>query len=87
MVGAAIGITAKGSIDRVKNIADVSGNIIPSYTANTLLGNIPLIGPVVIGDEGVFALAYKLSGNVDDPSISVNPLSILAPGFLKNVFQ
>ncbi len=87
MVGAAIGITAKGSIDRDKNVADVSGNIIPSYTANTLLGNIPLIGPVVIGDEGVFALAYKLTGNVDDPSMSVNPLSILAPGFLKNVFQ
>lgn len=87
MVGAAIGITAKGSIDRDKDIANVSGNIIPSYTANTLLGNIPLIGPVVIGNDGVFALAYTLTGNVDDPSISVNPLSVLAPGFLKNVFQ
>jgi len=87
MVGPAIGITAKGSINRDKNVADVSGNIIPAYTANTLLGSIPLIGPVVIGDEGVFALAYHLTGNVDDPSISVNPLSMLAPGFLKNVFQ
>lgn len=87
MVGAAIGVTAKGTVDRDNNAADISGNIIPAYTANTLLGNIPLIGDVIIGDDGVFALAYSMSGSIDDPKISVNPLSVLAPGFLKNVFQ
>lgn len=87
MVGAAIGITAKGKIDRKTDEANLSGNIIPAYTANTLLGKIPLIGDVIIGSDGVFALAYSLKGNMDNPELSVNPLSVLAPGFLKNIFQ
>jgi hypothetical protein len=87
MVGNAIGITASGNINRKTDVADLSGNIIPAYTANTLLGKIPLIGDVLIGNDGVFALAYKLTGKTDDPEISVNPLSVLAPGFLKKVFE
>ncbi len=87
MVGPAIGITANGEIDRDKEIVDVSGNIIPAYTANTLLGHIPLLGDMIIGDEGVFALAYTMKGKIDDPDLSVNPLSVLAPGILKTVFE
>jgi hypothetical protein len=36
--------------------------------------------------EGVFALTYGISGPIEEPVITVNPLSALAPGFLRNFF-
>ncbi|MEQ1790144.1 MAG: AsmA-like C-terminal domain-containing protein, partial [Rickettsiales bacterium] len=40
MVGNSIGITSLGSIDRKTDEVALAGNIIPAYTANTLLGKI-----------------------------------------------
>ena len=55
---------------------------------NSILGNIPLIGNFLLGGEGqgLFAAAFRASGPLDDPTISVNPLSALAPGMLRNLF-
>jgi hypothetical protein len=41
-----------------------------------------------MGGEGqsLFAANYELSGTTDDPSVSVNPLSAIAPGFLRQLF-
>ena len=33
--------------------------------------------------EGVFALSYSLRGRADEADVVVNPLSALAPGFLR----
>ena len=67
----------------------MTGTIVPAYTINSLLGNIPLLGRVFTGSEGsgIFAATYKIEGPVDDPSVSVNPLSMLAPGFLRNLVE
>jgi len=32
-------------------------------------------------------MTYKLSGPLDDPEIAINPLSVLAPGFLRDLFK
>ncbi len=32
-------------------------------------------------------MTYTVSGNSDQPDISVNPLSILAPGIFRRVFE
>jgi len=34
----------------------------------------------------LFAATYSLSGSCDDPSVSVNPLAALTPGFLRGLF-
>jgi hypothetical protein len=34
----------------------------------------------------VFAARYALKGPLEDPSVSVNPLSALTPGFLREIF-
>ena len=49
----------------------------------------PLLGAILSGGEGegVFAITFTLSGDADDPDIFVNPLSLLTPGFLRNVFE
>lgn len=87
MFGAAIGATTEGTLDRKTDKLDFGGKIIPAYTANTLLGKIPVLGDIIIGDTGVFAFAYTVKGTSEEPEVFVNPLSVLAPGFLQEIFQ
>ena len=87
--GPALGMTADGTLTFPKGTLDIQGTIVPSYTLNNVLGNVPLIGGLLTGGEGqgIFAARYTIKGNQNDPKISVNPLSILTPGFLRGVFD
>ena len=88
--GPAIGFTFKGLIDQEAETADLEGTLVPAYALNSILGKIPIIGDILVGGEeagGVFAINYKLSGPLDDPEIAINPLSVLAPGFLRGLFE
>jgi len=85
---ASLGITAKGRIDLAAERVEMEGTIVPAYFFNSLLGHVPLIGKLFSPEKGggVFAARYGLSGKLDDPSVSVNPLSALTPGFLREIF-
>jgi len=87
--GDAIGMTIEGTITFPKRSLDLKGTVVPSYSLNSVLGHVPLIGHVLTGGEGqgVFAARYSVSGSVKNPDVSVNPLSILTPGFLRGVFD
>ena len=87
--GSALGITAEGTVDSNKSVIDLKGVLVPSYTINSLIGNVPLIGELLLGGtgKGIIAMNYSVSGNMADPSISVNPLSALTPGFMRNIFN
>ncbi len=87
--GGAIGATANGEVDTGRDRLDLQGTLVPAYTLNSILGNIPVIGALLLGGEGqgLFAASYRLTGSSADPEISVNPLSVLAPGFLRRLFQ
>ena len=86
--GPGLGVTAKGSVDLNAGTVDLEGTVVPAYTVNTILGEIPLLGPLFTGGEGqgLFAFVYFMDGSLDDPVVSVNPLSALAPGFLRALF-
>jgi hypothetical protein len=49
---------------------------------------VPLFGPLLGGgqNEGLFAVNFRLNGQASAPSLSVNPLSAVAPGFLRKLF-
>ena len=85
-VGPALGITVGGTVDHRAGEVDLRGTVIPAYTINSLLGNIPILGTLLVGGagEGVFALSYRVRGPVERPRVTVNPLAALAPGFLRN---
>ena len=87
--GVSLGFTASGKIYSYAEIADIEGTLVPAYAINAVLGNIPLVGAIFSGGEkggGVFAATYKISGPMEAPKIEVNPLSVLAPGFLRKLF-
>lgn len=83
-----IGFTATGSIDLATRRYDLSGTIVPAYLLNALLGKIPLVGKVFSPEKGsgLFAARYSVSGPFAKPKISVNPLSVLTPGILRELF-
>ncbi|MBV8976209.1 MAG: AsmA-like C-terminal domain-containing protein [Alphaproteobacteria bacterium] len=87
--GPAIGFTADGYIDRPKNAIAIKGTLAPLFGLNSFLGNVPLVGKVLISKEGegVFGMTYSAHGNADQPDVNVNPLSVLTPGILRRIFE
>jgi hypothetical protein len=85
---ASLGMTAKGRIDLARNRCDVQGTIVPAYFFNSLLGGIPILGQIFSPEKGggLFAATYAVHGDCDDPSVGVNPLAALTPGFLRGLF-
>ncbi|MEK9965240.1 MAG: AsmA-like C-terminal domain-containing protein [Rhodospirillaceae bacterium] len=84
--GANIGVLATGRIERETDEIQMTGEIVPAYTLNSLLANIPLIGTVLSGGaDGVFAATFDVQGPIDDPDVSVNPLSVLTPGIIRRL--
>ncbi len=85
---ASLGMTARGEIDFGRRSVNIQGTVVPAYFFNTLLGDIPVVGKIFTAERGggLFAANYSLHGALDDPSVGVNPLSILTPGFLRRIF-
>jgi len=88
-VGSELGITFEGWLAPEAGQLSIEGTIVPIYTLNSLLGNIPGLGDVLVGPKGggVFAATYQASGKLDDPDVIVNPLSALAPGILRGLVK
>ena len=86
--GGAIGVNASGSYDSGLNLLEMSGTLIPAYSINSVLGNVPVLGPLLLGGEGqgIFGANFKIAGSGSDATITVNPLSALAPGALRKLF-
>jgi len=86
--GPSLGLTVNGIVNLEDETLDLQGVVVPAYLVNSLLGNIPLLGDLLVGEKGggVFAVGYGARGPFDDPSVSVNPLTVLTPGILRGVF-
>jgi hypothetical protein len=80
-VGASMGVSMAGSYSTASQSLNMKGVISPIYMING-------IGSVLTRPgEGVFGFNYDLTGSVDDPQVSVNPLSILTPGMFREMFR
>ena len=87
--GPALGLTADGEIDISGKNIDVDGTLIPAYAANSFLGSIPILGDIFGGDadNATLGLTYLVEGGFEKTQISVNPLSALTPGILRQIFK
>ncbi len=82
-----LAIKVNGTIDEGTDQLDLVGVLSPAYVLTGALNEVPLIGQILGGKgEGILAMTFRVRGDADDPRFSVNPLSVLAPGFLRKVF-
>ena len=87
--GPSIGLTTQGTYNRASDRIDLNGTIVPLYGLNSIFEDIPLVSDILgsKNGEGIFAVTYAVKGPVDELKVSVNPISVLAPGFLRKIFQ
>ncbi len=89
-VGPALGTSFSGNYIRAapRSIA-LQGTLTPAYALNSFLGGLPIIGPLFGGGrgKGLLGLTFALEGNEKAVTARVHPLSILAPGFLRGLFE
>src|SRR5262249_14242029 len=87
--GQALGVTVNGVVDLDQKKLDIEGVLVPAYSVNSALGNMPVVGNIFVSrrGEGVFALTYNIDGPFEATRVFVNPLSVIAPGLLRRIFE
>jgi len=87
--GPALGLTANGFVEPKDGKIEFDGVLVPSFGMNSALKPIPIIGDLIVGrdGEGVFSLTYAIRGTMEKANVSVNPLSALAPGVIRRIFE
>ncbi|WP_245501146.1 DUF3971 domain-containing protein [Lichenibacterium minor] len=88
MFGPALGATVSGTVDFARDQVNLGGTFVPLFGVNNLFSQLPVLGPLLGGGrhEGLLGLNYKITGSAANPVLNVNPLSVLAPGFLRQIF-
>jgi hypothetical protein len=87
--GPAIGATIEGNIDYNANQVRMSGTFVPVYGLNNMFGQIPIVGLFLGGgsNEGLIGMTYEVVGSPGAPVVRVNPISMMAPGVLRKIFE
>ncbi|MGE0213199.1 MAG: DUF3971 domain-containing protein, partial [Parvibaculaceae bacterium] len=87
--GPSLGASAQGLIRKSDGAMDIGGTIIPAYALNSALGEVPILGELLVGGkgQGMFGLNYALRGTMKEPKFLVNPVSAIAPGIFRRLFD
>jgi hypothetical protein len=87
--GPTIGATIEGCIDYPANQVRMSGTFVPIYGLNNMFGQIPIFGQLLGGgsNEGLIGVTYEVVGSPGQPVLRVNPISAMAPGVLRKIFE
>ena len=87
--GPLIGGTIEGTIDYPANQVRMSGTFVPMYGLNNMFGQLPVLGLFLGGgsNEGLIGVTYELVGTPGAPELRVNPISAMAPGVLRKIFE
>ena len=86
---ASLGLTAMGEVNLRSGQAAITGTIVPAYFFNAMLGQLPLVGKLFSPEKGggIFAARFGINGSIEDPAISINTISALTPGFMREIFN
>lgn len=87
--GPILGATLRGKVDYGAQRVNLGGTYIPLQGLNNALGGIPVLGQILSGSrgEGIFGIEFAVQGPMSNPQVVVNPLSLVAPGIFREVFQ
>jgi hypothetical protein len=87
--GPLLGATMRGKVDFGAQKVNLGGTYVPLQGLNNALGDIPLLGQILSGPrgEGIFGITFAVQGAMSNPQVIVNPLSLVAPGIFREMFQ
>ena len=83
ITGDSLGGSGEGFIYTDKKQYDLVGTVIPAFGINNAFGR--LFGGGETG--GMFGITFAVRGPLDKPNFQVNPLSALAPGAFRGLFE
>lgn len=87
--GPMLGASIRGKVDFKMRRVNLGGTYVPLQGLNSALCEIPLFGQIITGPkcEGISGMTFAIQGSMDRPEVIVNPLSMLAPGIFRDIFQ
>ena len=88
-IGPAISILMDGYVEKNK-IVSLRGTLVPATTINKAIGQIPLLGKILVGSktgEGVFGVSFKIKGPPKNLETTVNPIKTLTPRFITRTLE
>lgn len=87
--GEQIGATFQGVLRDASGNMDMTGTFMPAYGLNRLFAELPIIGTLLGNgrDRGLLGITFKVAGSFEKPEMTINPLSIIAPGVFRQIFE
>src|SRR5690606_27574363 len=87
--GPLVGATLRGKADFRSRQVNIGGTYVPLQGLNSALGVIPGLGQILAGPrgEGILGITFAIRGPMANPEVLVNPLSLVAPGIFREMFQ
>lgn len=88
--GPSVGATFDGQVDFQRDDVRLRGTFVPAYALNNLAAQVvPILGPIISGgkNEGLFGITFEVTGPPGGMMLRVNPISPLAPGFFRKIFE
>jgi Protein of unknown function len=87
--GEQAGATFSGRYDLGAAQVDIAGTYLPAYAFNNMFSRIPILGLALGGGsrEGLFGVTFKVVGPISQPQVFFNPLSAVAPGIFRKIFE
>ncbi|WP_108660290.1 AsmA-like C-terminal domain-containing protein [Acuticoccus kandeliae] len=89
LTGNVIGGTANGIVNLKSKDMTLNGTLIPAYGVNNLFGRVPVVGQILGGGDrgGLIGVTFRLAGPLKGPELWVNPISAIAPGIFRKIFE
>ena len=89
LAGATVGATFSGRYDLSAANVSITGTYLPAYAFNNLFSRVPILGFALGGGmrEGLIGVTFKVDGPIAQPQVYFNPLSVVAPGIFRKIFE
>ena len=87
--GPSIALNLDGHINLITDNIAMEGELYPINSLNTAMSYVPLVGTILGGgkNRGIFSTSFSLTGKYQDPKITANPLSTIAPQGMKEIYK
>ena len=79
----------EGQINRKENNVDMKGEISPMHLVNAIIQRLPILGPIIVGEEGegMFSIDFTMKGSSENPDVESNPLTIIKPRIIERAIE